>query len=145
MSSTGRCCWPPTSPNAAPPPPRFAAALARRLGRRLVCVHVGQSRWDETFRPIEPRLEELRRSYHDATDRSMRAWATEHCPGAELELEYGDPVDRLPAFARRQNAALLVVGSGRPGLIERLFAGSTASTLAAVAPCAVAVVPMDAK
>lgn len=123
---------------------RFAVALAGRLGRRLVCVHVGQSRWDETFRPIELRVDELRRSYQDATDRSMRAWAAEHCPGAELKLEYGDPVDCLPAFATRQSAGLLVVGSGRPGLIERLFAGSTASTLAAVAPCAVAVVPMDA-
>ena len=53
--------------------------------------------------------------------------------------------ERLPAIAARLQASLMVVGSGRPGLVERIFAGSVASGVAALAPCAVAVVPPDAK
>lgn len=122
---------------------RFAAALARRLARPLLCAHVGQPRWDETNAAAEPRWAELRRRYREETERVTRAWAREHCPDAELALEYGDPFDRLPALAQRLRPSLMVLGSGRPGMVERFFAGSTASVVAAIAPCAVAVVPPE--
>lgn len=122
---------------------RFAVGLARRLARPLLCVHVAQPRWEETYDPSEPRWAELRRRYREETERSSRTWAGEHCPGAELTVDYGDPIDRVPVLARQMHASLIVVGSGRPGMIERFFAGSTASIVAAVAPCAVAVVPPD--
>lgn len=122
---------------------RFAVGLARRLARPLLCVHVAQPRWEETYDPSEPRWTELRRRYREETERSAHTWAGDHCPGAELTVDYGDPIDRVPVLARRMHASLIVVGSGRPGMLERFFAGSTASIVAAVAPCAVAVVPLD--
>jgi len=122
---------------------RFATSLARALGRRLICVHVGQPRWSAVIDYTKPRWEELRREYREATMRSARAWAGEHCPDADLVVEYGEPAEQLPALARGLEACLLVVGSGRPGLVDRIFTGSTASTVAAVATCAVAVVPPD--
>lgn len=120
---------------------RFAVAFARELGRPLVCVHVGQPRWDGSYGLLEPRRDELRATYREATERATRDWATRHCPDAELTHEYGDPVERLVALAEHVRPSLLVLGTGRPGMVERIFTGSTASTVAAAAPCAVAVVP----
>jgi len=120
---------------------RFAVTLAQQLGRSLVCVHVGQPRWDEPPAADEPRWEQLRRKYRDAVQRKAREWAQVHCPGAELVVEYGDPQERLTATAAHLGACLLVVGTHRPGLLERFLVGSTSSALAATAGCAVAVVP----
>jgi nucleotide-binding universal stress UspA family protein len=120
---------------------RFAASFARRLGRPLVCVHVGQPRWEESFAQEEPRWEELRRAYRESVMKAAHVWASAHCPGDALVIEYGDPQERLAAVAARLQACLLVVGSRRPGLLERFFAGSTSSAVAATASCAVAVVP----
>jgi len=122
---------------------RFAASLARGLGRRLVCVHVGQPRWSALIDYTKPQWDELRRGWREATMRSASAWAGEFCPDAELVVEYGEPAEQLPAIAGVLEACLLVIGSGRPGLVDRIFTGSTASTVAAVAACAVAVVPPD--
>lgn len=122
---------------------RFAVWFARRAGRPLVCVHVGQLRWSGSFPALQPGWEALRERYRQATEDTTRMWIAEHCPGAELAVEYGDPADVLPAVAGVHKASLLVLGSGRPGLAERIFAGSTASLTAAAAPCAVAVVPPD--
>jgi nucleotide-binding universal stress UspA family protein len=122
---------------------RFAASFARRLGRPLVCIHVGQPRWVEPLMGEDPRWEELRRAYRDSTQEAARAWVKAHCPGDELVVEYGDPQERLAVVAARLEACLLVVGSRRPGLLERFFVGSTSSEVAATASCPVAVVPAD--
>jgi nucleotide-binding universal stress UspA family protein len=122
---------------------RFAAAFAERLGRPLVCVHVGQPRWDDPFVGEDPRWDELRRAYRDSVQKAANAWASAHCPGRALVVEYGDPQERLAAVAARLEASLLVVGSRRPGLLERFFVGSTSSAVAATAGCAVAVVPAE--
>jgi len=122
---------------------RFAVAFARKLGRPLACVHVGQPRWDGSYGLLEPRRDELRATYREATERATREWATRHCPDATLTYEYGDPVERLTALARHTRPSLLVLGSGRLGMVDRIFTGSTASSVAAIAPCAVAVVPPD--
>lgn len=123
---------------------RFAAAFAQRLGRPLVCVHVGEPGWDEPIQEHDPRWADLRGTWKATTERAARAWAGAHCPGDELVVEFGDPSARLVAVAARLGACLLVVGSGRPGLLERIFMGSTASSVAATASCPVAVVPVDA-
>lgn len=120
---------------------RFAVSLARQLGRPLVCIHVGQPRWEEARAAEVPIWEELRRKYRAAVQRQAREWAQVHCPDAELVVDYGDPQEQLTAAAARLGACLLVVGSHCPGLVERFFVGSTSSALAATAGCAVAVVP----
>lgn len=123
---------------------RFAAAFAQRLGRSLVCVHVGELRQDMPFAEHDPRWNDMRRGWKTTTERAASDWARAHCPGTELVVEFGDPAARLVAVAARLGACLLVVGSGRPGMLERIFVGSTASTVAATASSAVAVVPADA-
>lgn len=125
------------------PAARFAASFAAAAGRGLVCVHIGQPRWDSVSPEAEPRWAELRRIYRENTEREAHAWAARVCPGAEVMLEYGDPAERLAAVAELRRASLLVLGSQRLGLVGRIFIGSAASTVAATAGCAVAVVPPD--
>jgi nucleotide-binding universal stress UspA family protein len=127
------------------PAAELATKFARALGRPLSCVHVGQPRWGESHRLLEPRKDELRATYREAVEQATRVWASKHCPEAAPVFEYGDPVERLVALVEHMHPSLLVVGSGRPGMVERIFTGSTASAVAALAPCAVAVVPPDAK
>lgn len=123
---------------------KFAVRFALRVNRPLVCVHVDEPRWDEPIPEHDPRWNELRLSWKVAAELAAREWASAHCPGNELVVEFGDPAARLVAVAARLGACLLVVGSHRPGMLERIFLGSTASAVAATAGCAVAVVPADA-
>ncbi len=129
----------PTSVAAA----RFAVAFARQVQRPLVCAHVGQPRWSEDLE-LTPQSLSLRAAYRARVEREARDWAAEHCPDARLVVGYGDPAEVLPALTGRAAASLLVLGSRRPGLLERVFVGSTASAVASAASCAVAVVPPDA-
>lgn len=121
---------------------RFAVTFARQTQRPLVCVHVAQPRWSEDVE-LAPELLSLREAYRARVARDAWNWASDHCPDAQLVIGYGDPAEYLPATAGQRHASLLVLGSGRPGLIERVFVGSTASAVASAASCAVAIVPID--
>lgn len=121
---------------------RFAASMARALDRRLVCVHIGDPRWIDGYGSA-PQWTQLHRDYCETTTRQAREWLGDTCQHAELVFEYGPPAELLPAVARQLGACLLVLGSNRFGLVERIFTGSMASAVAAVATCAVAVVPPD--
>ena len=59
----------------------------------------------------------------------------------EQSVLLGDAVESLSAHVRSKGAALLVCGSRRLSLTERVFLTSAGSELAALAPCPVAVVP----
>lgn len=127
------------------PAARFAAWFAAAAGRPLVCVHVDQRRWAPAPPEGEARWAALRRIHLENAEREALAWASLVCPGAEVVLDSGDPAERLIALAEQRGASLLVLGSQRLGPIERVFIASTASTVAAGAACAVAVVPPDAR
>ncbi len=122
---------------------RFAVAFARQAARPLVCVHVGQPRWSEDVE-LAPDLVRMREAYRATVELYARDWSVAHCPGAERVVDYGDPAQYLPALARQRAASLLVLGSGRLSLVERVFIGSTSSAVASAASCAVAIVPFDA-
>jgi len=121
---------------------RFAAAFARRAGRSLVCVHVGQ---EDALAESTPQWLARRRDDRETLARTARSWVLAHCPAASLVLEFGSPEEVLPALAEHRRASLLVVGSRRVDLTERVFAGSVASVVASAAHCVVAVVPPDAE
>jgi nucleotide-binding universal stress UspA family protein len=63
-------------------------------------------------------------------------------PGTAHEVRVGDPVEQLAAAAA--DADLLVVGSRRWGILERIALGSTSETLSAGAPCSLVVMPRPA-
>lgn len=121
---------------------RFAAQLARECQRELIVVYAAEVHHNEYVDETDPdwraRGEQLRREAAALLDR----WAEAHGLAAARPLALlGAPVEVLLELAEQERPSLLVLGSRRLGAAERLFTTSTASTLAAYAPCPVAVVP----
>lgn len=80
----------------------------------------------------------------DGKDRLERAAQTarDAVPGYDIDIETtvctGTPAGEL--LARSANAAMLVVGANRRGIIDRAVLGSVSSAIATHAPCPVAVI-----
>ncbi len=123
---------------------RFAGELARALSRELVIVHavrvhgslegvLSGTAWSSA------QLEHRAR----AADR-LRAWAEQHRAGAARQRVVEGPISpELLAIANEEGASLIVCGSRRLSLAERIFSSSVGTELAAGAPVPVAIIPHD--
>lgn len=120
---------------------RHAAALAARLGRGVVLVHVTDSddRVDFDFGPELP--DELAKAARALGGRPDR-------PALDLKVslvvEEGDPVKVLSHLARERSAALIVSGNRGRGQIGSALLGSVSCGLVGSAGCPVATVPASA-
>ena len=57
------------------------------------------------------------------------------------DVVHGDPVERIIAMAEESHVDLIIVGTGDPGLLKRIFTGpSIARDIVDHAPCSVLVV-----
>ncbi|MCB9568701.1 MAG: universal stress protein [Myxococcales bacterium] len=121
---------------------RFAATLASRYGRRLLVAHVAAPIEHASIYVLDHDWEVLREQERRLVEERVAAWVAEHVPGEpEVTISYGAIVDELIALTEQVRAPMIVTGTRRLGLSERLFGSSTASTLAGIAPCPIAVVP----
>lgn len=133
----------------------FAVMLGGELGLPVVLAHVVTP-----LRPVatdgvlslEPRDPTMRGSDIAAPEDTsgpaavMEAWAVQHgLDGLPLELRVGHVPVELVAFARERRATMIVCGSRRLSLIDRLFTSSVGSELAAHADRPVVIVPADAR
>jgi nucleotide-binding universal stress UspA family protein len=72
------------------------------------------------------------------------SWCEAHgVGGVRHVLEFGAVPEALADLAARERAAVVVLGSRKLSAVERVFTTSTASALAGLCPCAVAVVPNE--
>ncbi len=121
---------------------RFAEQLARECQRELIVVHIAEVHHNEYIDETDPdwlaRGEQFRREAGADLDRWMEAHGLASARPIAL---CGSPVELLLELAEQEQPSLLVLGSRRLTTTERLFTTSTASTMAAYAPCPVAVVP----
>lgn len=117
----------------------FAREVAGRHGRELVVVHVVEDRYSDLVQ--DPFWQQAQEAYRSEREQRAHTWMTEHALIGRPHVAFGGVVDRLQARATDTRAAMVVVGSRRLGTLGRIFLGSTASALAARAPCPVAVVP----
>ncbi|MEZ4453431.1 MAG: universal stress protein [Nannocystaceae bacterium] len=121
---------------------RFAAALAREHGRRLVLAHIGAPYDHAAVYRLDAGWSALRIEHRRRLEGEAKAWAAAHAPAdAELFVTEGDLVAELLALADARRSPMIVVGSRRLTLTERLFGSSVSSGLAALARVPVAVVP----
>lgn len=112
---------------------RFARRVASATGRELLVVHV-----DTTIAPAQPEL--TISPGPDLAD--VIAWARHHeLEPTRVRLSRGDVLDQVLAIASEERSPLVVVGSRRLSLGERIFGSSVGTDLARVADRAVAVVP----
>jgi nucleotide-binding universal stress UspA family protein len=113
---------------------RFACALARDFGARLVVIHVlGRPSGPPDLAGVLPHPD-----FRRQREERLR-WLEPPCPGAVLErrLEEGDPAREIVDAARETRADVIVMGSrGRSGL-GRLLLGSVAEQVLRQAPCPV--------
>ncbi len=120
----------------------FAKWLAGASRRALELVHVGEPRHADLIDELDPRWLAERESYRHEVLAAANAWSVTHGLGDRpRHLAFGDPAEEIAGLAAQLRAALVVVGSRRLGPGARLFSTSTASALAGLAGCPVAVVP----
>jgi len=116
----------------------FAAELAKRCGGRLVIVHTQPPPLIQAEPQIAyaaPQLKPARDLVASARELARVAADAGVAARAKLRLGFGDPAKRLLATARREHAALLVVGS-------KLGLRRGAMHVIGDAPCPVVVVPI---
>lgn len=66
--------------------------------------------------------------------------ASEHNIPLEMVVEYGDPAEKMLAFAKNEEIDVIVIGSSGKGFITRRIKGSISHTVATSAPCSVYIV-----
>jgi nucleotide-binding universal stress UspA family protein len=109
----------------------IAAAMARRLGTKLILVHV-----DEFYgmAAADPRLFDPAASHSrgelDRTARRLRGLGTD----VDEKLLSGSVFDQLVTVATKAKGRLIVVGAVGHGLARRLLVGSVAERTAEVSP-----------
>jgi len=64
----------------------------------------------------------------------------EHNIPLEMVVEYGDPAEKMIAFAKTEEIDVIVIGSSGKGFIKRRIKGSISHTVATSAPCSVYIV-----
>lgn len=122
----------------------LAIRLARMHARPLVVAHVGEPRHSDLLDELEPRWLAQREAFRAGVEQEFASWSQAHgLGGVRRVLEFGAVPEVLADIAARERAAVVVLGSRRLGAVERVFTTSTASALAGLCPCAVAVVPPE--
>lgn len=117
---------------------RFGLRLAQELGVDLLLVHVletGQLAAQLGAAPHSPIV-------HDPA--AFERWVeTYGLGGARTETVAGDPIERILERSQAHDASLVVCGSHRLTLTDRVFQASTGTTVAAYADRPVVVVPPE--
>jgi len=120
---------------------RFGHAQAKALGRELVLVHAIQlpSHLDQ-YLPADAWSSVQAEVGTEGQDAAV-AWAASHGIEARIVVVDGPVVRALWTAAVEERACLLVCGSRRLSLLERIFTSSVGVELAASSPIPIAIVP----
>lgn len=121
---------------------RFAAELARACRRELIVAYIAEVHHNELVDESDPEWRVQGQRFRREAEADLDAWADARgLADARRVALCGSPVEQLLELVEQEPPSLLVLGSRRLSATERLFTTSTSSTVAAYAPCPVAVVP----
>jgi nucleotide-binding universal stress UspA family protein len=102
----------------------WAVQYAKRTASELVVVYVVSEAWEWELAAVQVNTDPLRKEF----ERRLRGEWTADARAAGVqyrtELEVGNPAEALLAAARRNAAALIVVGMSKGGAISELMRGS---------------------
>lgn len=120
----------------------FALRVAELCGREVIVVHiVPHFDQGDMFVPAAT-LEQLYHQLGLERGRELEAWIALHgLRAAKTALATGDVISRVLGIAEQESCPLVVCGSRRLGVAERIFTASVGSSLAAFGKLPVAIVP----
>src|SRR5688572_15920141 len=120
----------------------FALHLGRALERAITVVHVvPKPDTSLSFLP-EAIFEQLYSQLGMRQTQSLEGWMERHgLSGATKALAAGDVVGRILSIAKHGRSPIIVCGSRKLSMMERMYLSSFGSTLAAHAKVPVATVP----
>jgi nucleotide-binding universal stress UspA family protein len=129
-----------------------AAALAERLGSRLILAHAveyAKVPYDvaASLGGLAPQVNigALDDSEEEAGERLLEQIAFDSgLARAERRVAIGNPAERLADLADEERGELIVVGSRGRGAFKAAFLGSVSNSLVGVARCPVLIVPPGA-
>jgi len=125
---------------------RFAVDLAERSGRSLVVAHVGVPRSHAALYVLDAEMAGQVEQERREVEARVHAWAEANVGGGpEVKVAFGEIETELLELAEGLSAPMIVCGSRELSVAERIFASCTASNLAGLARCPVAVVPSGKK
>jgi nucleotide-binding universal stress UspA family protein len=124
---------------------KFGKAMADALGRELVLLHgIRVPHLLDQYLPADA-WSMVQTSMDKEGGEAAQAWAAKHGVQARVHIVDGPLVRGLWMAAFRERACMLVAGSRRLSLLDRIFASSVGSELAASSPLPVAIVPPPAE
>jgi len=125
---------------------RFAVDLAERSARPLVVAYVGVPRSHAALYVLDAEMEALIEQERREVEARAHAWVEANVAGdPDVKVAFGEIETELLELAEELSASMIVCGSRGLSVTERIFASSTASNLAGLARCPVAVVPAGEK
>ncbi len=122
-----------------------AARFAKAFGAELVILTVGGNISGAELRQLADTGGNLGESLEEASKKILQQ-AEKRAQEAgiaapKLRHEWGDPAEVIIDTIRREEADMVVAGRRGRGRLSGLLLGSVSQKLAALAPCAVVVVP----
>lgn len=128
---------------AALPGAEEAAALARRLGSKIILLYVVEDRLPAL---LAARAEVDRRQMLDRhrliAEENLAEYAADHLPGCDVEavVRVGRPVEVIIETAVERKADVIVMATHGYGIVRHALFGSTTERVLHHAPCPVLVV-----
>lgn len=134
----------PQSDKAAEEAVRMAAGSQSQFVSRIYAMLVLPNAPTTTFTEFVPsapvteteRWNQLRRQIFYVIEKS----AAEQNVPLEIVVEYGEPVEKLLTFARKEQVDVIVIGSSGKGFLQRRLKGSVSLKVATTAHCSVYIV-----
>ncbi len=121
---------------------RFGQALGEAIGRKVRLVHVvdGGDPIGMEYLP-EGTWNNIHAQTRESGEDALERWRHEHVLAAYTVLAQGQTVPKLISAARELDACMILCGSRKLSLVERMWSSSVGSALAAASHLPVGVVP----
>lgn len=124
---------------------RVGVRLAETLGRKIMFVRVVNELIERSsLFPARETVEKEQTDQQREAEAQTRGWLMDLEVEGPLDVRRGGTLEEILVAARRHQAAFVVCGTRRLGLLGRIFSGSLSSELAAHSSVPVLVVPPDA-